>query len=261
MTDIDLEKDKPETVKFLHDLNINTAFLVLGNSYVELLRAVLNYKPNYSCNISTNGLNTVDAIDVGGILGGDISDSNPDNNPDSSGNSDIIIEPIYNGDIFNDEDSGVPPQGSENHVTKLGRVFRVLVAIPSEGSYVGFSNAPPYSFMGDTRKAFCDELITYLSSLQDTFYSHYSDIYFKEALSSEEEKNLKDLFVSFMGNVINNNPNYNLELKEIPQTIGDYPAIVSNQLYVGHVNTLSLDYVPQDVYSLDEQDFLNWFKG
>lgn len=45
MTNDELNKDRPETLKFLHDLDVNTPFLVLSNDYKEWLRAVLNYKP------------------------------------------------------------------------------------------------------------------------------------------------------------------------------------------------------------------------
>lgn len=49
MTDDELNKDRPETLKFLHDLDVSTPFLVLGDDYKEWLRAVLNYKPVYDC--------------------------------------------------------------------------------------------------------------------------------------------------------------------------------------------------------------------
>ena len=43
--DFDLSKDKEHTTKYLNDLNQQTPFQVLDNTYTEHLRAVLNYGP------------------------------------------------------------------------------------------------------------------------------------------------------------------------------------------------------------------------
>ena len=44
-TDFDISKDKEHTTKYLNDLNQQTPFQVLDNTYTEHLRAVLNYGP------------------------------------------------------------------------------------------------------------------------------------------------------------------------------------------------------------------------
>lgn len=43
--DFDISKDKEHTTKYLNDLNQQTPFQVLDNTYTEHLRAVLNYSP------------------------------------------------------------------------------------------------------------------------------------------------------------------------------------------------------------------------
>ena len=43
--DFDISKDKEHTTKYLNDLNQQTPFQVLDNTYAEHLRAVLNYSP------------------------------------------------------------------------------------------------------------------------------------------------------------------------------------------------------------------------
>ena len=43
--DFDISKDKEHTTKYLNDLNQQTPFQVLDNTYTEHLRAVLNYGP------------------------------------------------------------------------------------------------------------------------------------------------------------------------------------------------------------------------
>ena len=43
--DFDISKDKEHTTKYLDDLNQQTPFQVLDNTYTEHLRAVLNYGP------------------------------------------------------------------------------------------------------------------------------------------------------------------------------------------------------------------------
>lgn len=42
---MDINQDRPETLKYLQDLNANTQFKVLDTNYLEQLRASLNYSP------------------------------------------------------------------------------------------------------------------------------------------------------------------------------------------------------------------------
>lgn len=42
---MDINQDRPETLKYLQDLNANTQFKVLDTNYIEQLRASLNYSP------------------------------------------------------------------------------------------------------------------------------------------------------------------------------------------------------------------------
>lgn len=79
----DLDKDRPETSKFLYDLNQSTQFQVLGVNYWEQLRAVLNYKPVCDCNFTVTPISVIDVGDIGDDDGDftDIIITPPTDNP------------------------------------------------------------------------------------------------------------------------------------------------------------------------------------
>lgn len=124
--DFDISKDKEHTTKYLNDLNQQTPFQVLDNTYTEHLRAVLNYGPILTVREPFTGCEPV------------ITDSRWEGTY-------LYFTMVYSSEYFNSSGGeGIPYINATDQPNNMGSVVETVT--PEGGGYLIVKSIAMYSY-------------------------------------------------------------------------------------------------------------------